>query len=60
MMRRAEARRLRRNRPPSGAQRATQVARYYDGRDLMYAGAVRAGIPSEFRRALIAYFEEMH
>jgi hypothetical protein len=32
----------------------------YEGRDLMYAGAVRAGVPSEFRRALFAHFEELH
>ena len=32
---------------------------YYDGRDLMYAASVRAGIPSEFRRVLIAHLERL-
>ena len=30
---------------------------YYEDRDLMYAASVRAGIPSEFRRALLTHFE---
>jgi ATP-dependent DNA ligase len=32
---------------------------YYQGRDLMYAASVRAGIPSEFRRVLLHHFEEL-
>jgi ATP-dependent DNA ligase len=29
---------------------------YYDGRDLMYAGPVRAGLVAESRRALLSHF----
>jgi ATP-dependent DNA ligase len=32
---------------------------YYDGRDLMYAGSVRAGIPTEFRRVLPRHLEAL-
>jgi bifunctional non-homologous end joining protein LigD len=32
---------------------------YYDGRNLMYAASVRAGIPSEFRRVLVRHFEAL-
>jgi hypothetical protein len=32
---------------------------YYEVRDLMYAGSVRAGIPPEFRRVLLPRFEEL-
>jgi ATP-dependent DNA ligase len=32
---------------------------YYDGRDLMYAGSVRAGMPLEFRRVLPPNLEEL-
>jgi bifunctional non-homologous end joining protein LigD len=32
---------------------------YHIGRDLMYAGAVRAGISKEFQRPLFPYFEEL-
>jgi ATP-dependent DNA ligase len=30
---------------------------YYEGRDLMYAASVRAGIPPEFRRVLVPHLE---
>jgi hypothetical protein len=32
---------------------------YYEGRDVMYAASVRAGIPTEYRRALFPHFEEL-
>jgi bifunctional non-homologous end joining protein LigD len=32
---------------------------YYDGRNLMYAASVCAGIPSEFRRVLVRHFEAL-
>jgi len=32
---------------------------YYNGRDLMYAGAVRAGISAELRRATLPHFETL-
>jgi DNA ligase D-like protein (predicted ligase) len=44
---------------PNGDTLDSILVGYYEGRDLMYAGAVRAGIPSEFRRALFAHFEQL-
>ena len=35
------------------------LVRYFKGRDLMYAGRIRAGLPAEFRRVLLPYFEEL-
>ena len=32
---------------------------YYEGRNLIYAGSIRAGIPAEYRRALLPHFEEL-
>ena len=32
---------------------------YYTGRDLMYAGRIRAGRPGEFRRVVLPHFEEL-
>jgi bifunctional non-homologous end joining protein LigD len=32
---------------------------YYEGRHLIYAGSTRAGIPPEYRRALLPHFEEL-
>jgi bifunctional non-homologous end joining protein LigD len=32
---------------------------YYNGRDLLYAASVRAGIAPEFRRVLLPHFEEL-
>jgi ATP-dependent DNA ligase len=32
---------------------------YYMGHDLMYAGRVRAGIPSELRRVFLSHFDEL-
>jgi ATP-dependent DNA ligase len=32
---------------------------YYEGRELMYAASVRAGIPPEFRRVLIPHLEAL-
>ena len=32
---------------------------YYEGRDLMYAASVHAGIPPEFRQILLQHFEEL-
>jgi bifunctional non-homologous end joining protein LigD len=31
---------------------------YYDGRDLVYAGRIRAGLSSELRSVLLLHFEE--
>jgi bifunctional non-homologous end joining protein LigD len=42
---------------PNGDALDSILVGYYMGRDLMYAGAVRAGIPSDFRRVLPAHFE---
>ncbi len=32
---------------------------YFDGRDLLFAGRIRAGLPAEFRRIVPPYFEEL-
>jgi hypothetical protein len=32
---------------------------YFESRDFMYAGSVRAGIPSEFRPVLVPHFEKL-
>ena len=44
---------------PNGDVLDSLLVGYYDGRELMYAASVRAGIPSEFRRALLTHFEEL-
>ena len=44
---------------PNGGVVDSILVGYYDGRDLMYAASVRAGIPAEFRRALPPHFEEL-
>ena len=42
---------------PNGDVLESLLVGYYEGRDLMYAAAVRAGIPAEFRRVLIPHLE---
>jgi ATP-dependent DNA ligase len=37
---------------PNGSTHDSLLVGYYEGRDLMYAASVRAGLSSEFRRAL--------
>jgi ATP-dependent DNA ligase len=44
---------------PNGDVLDSLLVGYYEGRDLMYAASVRAGIPSEFRHTLFAHFEEL-
>jgi ATP-dependent DNA ligase len=44
---------------PNGTAVDSILVGYYIVRDLMYAGAVRAGISKEFRRALFPNFEEL-
>jgi DNA ligase D-like protein (predicted ligase) len=44
---------------PNGKLLDSILVGHYNGRDLMYAGTVRAGIPPEFRRVLLQYFEEL-
>ena len=44
---------------PNGNVLDAILVGYYVGRELMYAGAVRAGIPSEFRRVLLPHLEEL-
>src|SRR4051812_37271963 len=41
---------------PNGNVLDAILVGYCVGRELMYAGAVRAGIPSEFRRVLLPHF----
>jgi bifunctional non-homologous end joining protein LigD len=38
---------------PSGDAFDSILVGYYEGRDLIYAGSIRAGIPREYRRALL-------
>jgi ATP-dependent DNA ligase len=44
---------------PNGNGLDSILVGYYAGRVLMYAASVRAGIPMEFRRALLHHFEEL-
>jgi bifunctional non-homologous end joining protein LigD len=44
---------------PNGNALDSILVGYYKGRDFMYAGGVRAGIPSEFRRVLVPHFEKL-
>jgi ATP-dependent DNA ligase len=44
---------------PSGDALDLILVGYYDGRYLMYAASVRAGIPLELRRVLLPHFEEL-
>ena len=41
---------------PNGDALDSNLVGYYEGRDLMYAASVRAGIPREFRRVLLPHF----
>jgi ATP-dependent DNA ligase len=44
---------------PNGDILDSLLVGYYHGRDLIYAASVRAGIPSEFRRVVVAHFEAL-
>jgi hypothetical protein len=44
---------------PNGDALDSILVGYYKGRDLMYAGSVHAGIPSEFRPVLVAVFRKV-
>ena len=44
---------------PIGSVVDSLLVGYYAGRDLRYAGSVRAGLPSEFRRVLLPHFEQL-
>ena len=44
---------------PSGDVVDSIMVGYYEGRNLIYAGSIRAGIPAEYRRALLPHFEEL-
>jgi hypothetical protein len=44
---------------PSGDALDSILVGYYEGRDLIYAGSIRAGIPSDYRRALLPHLEEL-
>jgi DNA ligase D-like protein (predicted ligase) len=44
---------------PNGDALDSLLVGYYDGRDLLYASGVRAGIPTEFRRVLPPHLEEL-
>jgi bifunctional non-homologous end joining protein LigD len=43
---------------PKGGVLDSILVGYFEG-DLMYAARVRAGLPGEFRRVLLPYFEEL-
>jgi ATP-dependent DNA ligase len=44
---------------PNGEMLDSILVGYFNGRNLMYAGRIRAGLPAEFRRVLLPYFEEL-
>jgi bifunctional non-homologous end joining protein LigD len=44
---------------PNGEMIDSILVGYFRGRDLMYAGRIGAGLPAEFRRVLLPYFEEL-
>jgi ATP-dependent DNA ligase len=44
---------------PNGEMVDSILVGYFKGRDLMYAGRIRAGLSVEFRRVLLPYFEEL-
>jgi hypothetical protein len=44
---------------PNGNVLDSILVGYYEGRDLMYAASVRAGIPSEFRPVLPSHFDAL-
>ena len=45
---------------PNGSVTDSFLVGYYEGRDLLYAASVRAGLSSEFRRALPRHLENFH
>jgi bifunctional non-homologous end joining protein LigD len=44
---------------PNGYRLDSMLVGSYEGRDLIYAAAVRTGISAEFRRVLLPYFDEL-
>jgi ATP-dependent DNA ligase len=44
---------------PNGDALDSILVGYYEGRDLMYAASVRAGLSPEFRRVLLPHFAEL-
>jgi bifunctional non-homologous end joining protein LigD len=44
---------------PSGDALDSILVGYYKGRDLIYAGSIRAGIPPEYRRGLVPHLEQL-
>jgi bifunctional non-homologous end joining protein LigD len=44
---------------PSGDILESILVGYYEGRDFIYAGSVRAGIPTDYRSALLPHLEEL-
>ena len=44
---------------PRGSMVDALLVGHYDGGHLLYAGAVRAGLPYEFRRVLLPHFAEL-
>jgi ATP dependent DNA ligase C terminal region len=44
---------------PNGAVVDSLLVGYYEGRYLMYAGSVRAGLPIEFRRVLVPHLDQL-
>jgi bifunctional non-homologous end joining protein LigD len=44
---------------PNGDVLDSILVGYYEGRDLIYAGSIRAGIAPEYRRARLPHFEEL-
>jgi ATP-dependent DNA ligase len=44
---------------PNGNNLDSILVGYFNGRDLMYAGRIRAGIPAGFRRVILPHFEEL-
>jgi ATP-dependent DNA ligase len=42
---------------PNGDILDSLLVGYYEGRELIYAASVRAGIPSQFRRVLVPHLE---
>ena len=44
---------------PNGGVVDSLLVGYYEGRYLMYAGSVRAGLPIEFRRVLVPHLDQL-
>jgi hypothetical protein len=44
---------------PSGSGVESILVAYFNGRELMYAASVRAGLSSNVRRVLVPFLEEL-